>query len=181
MTASIWSSSTSTTIPIDEKIRRALSRSSSVVRVPRAIAVAAWQTAAGVFVIARMKRASPFSSMLATRTPAAREMTNFPLVAAAIPATTSDTTPGFTPIKITSAYSATSAFSAVTRIPSSSRSAVRAASFGSLTRISPGAQNFARTSPRMTDPASLPPPMKPSRYRQSLDCKLMGWADIKRW
>ena len=51
-------------------------------RVPRAIAVAAWQTAAGVFVIARMNRAFPFSSMLATRTPAAREMTNLSRVAA---------------------------------------------------------------------------------------------------
>ena len=61
------------------------------------------------------------------------------------------------------------------------RSAVRATSCGSLTMISAGAQNFARTRPRMTEPASLPPPIKPSRYRLSLDCKLMGWADIKRW
>ena len=108
-------------------------------------------------------------------------MTNLSRVGAAIPATTSKTTPGFTPIKITSACSATSAFSVVTKIPSSSRSAVRATSCGSLKMISAGAQNFARTRPRMTEPASLPPPIKPSRYRLSLDCKLMGAADIKRW
>src|SRR6266446_6711491 len=60
------------------KIFLARSRSSLVVRVPRAIAVAARQTAEGVFVSARMKRAFEVCSMLFKRVPAASEITHFP-------------------------------------------------------------------------------------------------------
>ncbi len=109
-----------------------------------------------------MKRAFDFPSMLATRIPAASEMTSLPSIAAASCSITCNTTPGFTPIKITSAFAATSALSAVTEMPTSSPKARRADSLGSPARMSPGGQNSARTSPRMTEPASLPPPMKPS-------------------
>ena len=159
---SIFSSSTSTATPIAPKIFFTRSTSSFVVRLPRENPVAAWQIAEGVLVSARMNRASPVFSMLAIRTPPASEITSLFPSSSFNPVRTDTTIGGFTPMKMTSAFCATSTFSPVTATLVSFFNALRVCSFGSLAMIFSGAQNFARINPRMTEPANFPAPMKPS-------------------
>ncbi len=151
-------------MPIALKIFRARSTSAFVVRVPQASAVAAQQTADGVLVIARMNRASATFSMLEIRTPAASEITSLLSSLVEISRIAGNKTPGFTPIRITSAFSATSAFSVVKATSTSFRKLARVCSLGSLAMISFDPQNFDRTRPRITEPANLPAPIKPSLY-----------------
>jgi hypothetical protein len=128
-----------------------------------AIAVAPRAIAEGVFVIARINRAWPVGCMLERRMPAAREITSLPVSAPDVSCRTGRTTDGLTPIRIISAARATSMLSAVTAMPVSARNSARKSSTGWLAMISSGAQYFFSNKPRMTEPASLPAPITPSR------------------
>ena len=164
-----------------EKSARTLAASFSVVREPRAKAVAPSPIAAGRFVITRRKRAAESASMLAIRTPAASETTSLPTSRSPISRNTGSTTEGFTPTKMTSARRATSALSATTVTPvSRAKDSLNAAS-GWLAMIASGAQNFAPSSPRITAPARLPAPMTPSSGDAGEVCKSIRNRDHTRW
>ena len=145
-------------------IVRIFSRSCSVARGPAANALAARPIALGVFVSTRIIRAGVTSSICAMRMPAANDTTNFLATVSPSSRKTGSTICGFTPRKTISAFAAISLFSVVNEMPSSFCNCVRVSTFGSLATIALGAQKFFRSNPRMTEPASLPAPMKPRAY-----------------
>ena len=117
----------------------------------------------GVFVITRMNLAGATPSMLSSRMPAASEIRACPSACCGCLAYTGRTTAGFTPRELRQRSCATSRLFAVTAMPFSISIVLRSSSFGSRAMISGGVQNLARSRPRMTEPASLPAPIKPRR------------------
>ena len=148
-------------MPIVSNIVRIFSRSCCVTREPLANALAARPMALGVFVRTRMIRAVVTFSICAMRIPAANDTTNFFPIVSPSSRKTGSTICGFKPKKIISAFLITSALSVITEMCTWSCSCARVSAFGSLARIAFALQNFFSSNPRMTDPASLPAPMKP--------------------